>query len=78
MTPTGATEPTSELKPVAPVTWNLSIKLAETERAAWAAFFYNVRDGIVDTKLTEEQRAVFVNRASELYDTLIAGEVYPG
>lgn len=71
-------EPTSELHPVAPVTWNLSIKLTEEERLSWIAFFYKLRDGVIDTQLPEAQRAVFVNRASGIYDTLTSGEVYSG
>lgn len=71
-------EPTSELKPVAPVTWNLNIKLSEQERVAWLAFYYKLRDGVIDTQLPEAQRATFVNRASEIYDTLNSGEEYAG
>lgn len=69
-------EPNSELKPVAPVTWNLAIKISEQERVVWTAFFYNLRDGIVDTKLTDAQKVIFNNRADELYNVLNAGEVY--
>lgn len=62
--------PTSSLLPKPPVTWTLSIELNDQEREAWEKFYYNLRDGIIDTKLSEADRAVFVNRASELYALL--------
>lgn len=66
----------STLKPKAPVTWVLSIELNDQEREAWEKFFYNLRDGIVDTKLDDAHRAVFVNRADELYNLLVHEEAY--
>jgi hypothetical protein len=66
----------STLKPKAPVTWSLSIELNDQEREAWEKFFYNLRDGVVDTKLDPANKAVFVNRADELYNLLHSEESY--
>lgn len=68
----------AELKPVAPVTWNFSMNLNEQERLAFKAFFYKVKDGVIVDQLPADQHATFVNRASEIYDALNSGEVYPG
>lgn len=66
----------SSLKPKAPVTWVLSIELNDQEREAFEKFFYNLRDGIVETHLDDANRAVFVNRSDELYTLLHSEESY--
>jgi hypothetical protein len=64
------------VKPKSPVTWLVTLEGSEAEIAAWKAFMYRARDGVVDTGITGEQGSVLNNTFSPFYDGLAEAVAY--
>jgi hypothetical protein len=60
--------------PKPPVTWVVKLEMSQSEVAAWKAFAYRLRDGVVTTGVAAEFVSDLNNTFSPLYEVFDAIE----